>query len=74
MNLKRFLKQFVTDPNSSEGLRMRAEVMREAGDKEQDPQQKEKSYLYAEVLVAVAENNWPVWKNKEFIRENLRPK
>ena len=53
---------------------MRAEVMRENGDKETDPQDKEKSYLYAECLVALAEKNWPPWKNKQFIQENLRPK
>jgi len=71
MNIKRFLKQFIIDPNSSEGLMMRAEHMRELGDKETDPKQKEKNYLYAEVLVAVAQKNWPSWKNKQFIHENL---
>jgi len=65
------LKQFITDPNSSEGLMMRAEAMRENGDKEQDPKQQEKSYLYAEVLIELARHKWTPDKNKAFIKENL---
>jgi len=71
MNIKRFLKTLVTDPNSSEGLMMRSEEMREHGDKEMNPAQKEKDYLYAEVLIELARQKWPPGKNKAFIKENL---
>ena len=71
MNIKRFLKQFITDPNSSEGLMMRAEEMRENGDKELDPELQENCYLYAEVLIELARQKWPPGKNKAFIKENL---
>ena len=72
MNIKRFLKQFITDPNSPEGLIMRAEVLEETAIKE-DPQQQEKTYLYAEVLRQLAAQNKPVEYNRRFIHEHLRP-
>ncbi len=71
MKIKRFLRQFITDPNSSEGLMMRAESMREHGDKESDSKAQEKCYLYAEVLVEIARQKWSSNKNKQFIKENL---
>ena len=74
MNIKRFLKEFVTDPNSSEGLRLRADHMKELGDKEPNLKQKEKNYLYAEVLIALAQKEYPSWKNKQLIKENLHTK
>jgi len=37
MNWKRIFKQFVTDPNSPEGMRIRAKVLMEKGYPESNP-------------------------------------
>lgn len=50
---------------------LRAEIMREHGDKELYSKDQEKMYLYAEVLIELARQKWSSKKNKQFIKENL---
>ncbi len=68
MSLKRFLRMMVTNPNSSNGLILRAEKLEEDGRKENN----ENYILYAKVLRELASKNLPVHENRKWIRENLR--
>ena len=68
MNWRRFLKMMVTDPNSPDGLIIRAEKLEEDYLKTND----ESFFQYARVLRELASKNWPTSHNREWIRKNLR--
>ena len=72
MNLKRWIKFLYIDPNSSEGLIIRAEMLEEEALKPKTPNPRA-LILYATVLRELASKGWNNSKNKQFIKENLRP-
>lgn len=72
MSLKRFIRMMITNPNSPEGLIIRAEKMEEEAEK-LDGEFREKMILYARVLRELALKEFSPAQNKQFIRENLRP-
>ncbi len=68
MNIKRFLEMMVTRPNSSKGILIRAEKLAEEWKKTGNENYKHMARIYAEL----ASKNWPPWKNKQWIKENIR--
>lgn len=68
MNFKRFFKMMVTDPNSSDGLLIRAEKLDEEYNKT-----KNESYFYmAEILRELSLKKLTPYENKRWIKENVR--
>ena len=68
MNIKRFFEMMITLPNSSKGVLIRAEKLVEEYKKTGD----ESFILMAKVYAELASKNWPPWKNKQWIKENIR--
>lgn len=68
MNIKRFFEMMVTRPNSSKGVLIRAEKLGEEWKKTGNENYKNMARVYAEL----ASKNWPAWKNKQWIKENIR--
>lgn len=67
----RFLKFVFINPNCSEGLIIRAEILEEDAEK-LDGIDRESYIMYARVLRELSLKNWSVKQNKDFIRENMR--
>lgn len=68
MNIKRFLEMMVTPPNSSKGILIRAEKLAEDWKKTGNENYRNMARVYAEL----ASKNWPTWRNKQWIKENIR--
>ena len=68
MNVKRFLEMMTTTPNSSKGILIRAEKLAEEWKKTGNENYRYMAKIYAEL----ASKNWPAWKNKQWIKENIR--
>ena len=58
------------DPNSSDGLVIRAEMMEEDAEK-LDGKRRESKLTYARLLREISLKNWTVKKNREFISKNM---
>lgn len=71
MNLKRLLWMPFINPNSPDGLIIRAERLEEDAEK-LDGELRENMIRYARVLRELALKGWVPAQNKAFIRENLR--
>ena len=68
MNLGRLLEIFLTNPNSSKGLIMRAEMLEEDS-KDQTSELKVTYHLYARGLRMIAEKKLSVQENKKQVKE-----
>lgn len=71
MKMPRWVQFFLTDPNSPEGLVVRAEKMEEDAEK-LDGEGRENKILYARVLRELALKGFSSAQNRQFIRDNLR--
>lgn len=69
--INNWFKMFIIDPNSSEGLRMRARKLEEDAGKPENTQYAENFMLLAEIYREIAAKNWPSWKNKQWIKEHI---
>ena len=67
MNIKRFFEMMINTPNSSKGIIIRAEKLLEEYNKTGNENFKHLAKIYAEL----ASKNWPTWKNKQWIKENV---
>lgn len=67
----RFLRFMFINPNSSEGLIIRAEILEEDAEKT-DGRDRDSYIMYARVLRELSLKKWSPEQNKEFIRENMR--
>lgn len=70
-NVLRFIKFMFINPNSSEGLIIRAELLEEDAEK-LDGRDRESYIMYARVLRELSLKNWSIKQNKDFIKENMR--
>ena len=68
MNVKRFLEMMMTRPNTSKGVLIRAEKLAEEWKNTGNENFLHMAKIYAEL----ASKNWPTWKNKQWIKENIR--
>lgn len=72
MNIRRCFKMMVTNPNSIDGLTIRAELLEEKAYKVKTDKEAEKLLLYAEVLRRLSEKGMSPLDNKIWIKNNLR--
>ncbi len=72
MNWKRWIKFLYVNPNSPEGLIIRAEKIEEEAEKADNHEERESYLLYGELLRQLASQNRSIWYNKKWIKENLR--
>ncbi|MHC4573369.1 MAG: hypothetical protein ACYS76_04445 [Planctomycetota bacterium] len=68
MKIPDWIKIIYTLPNSPEGLRIRARKLDQEFDKTRIKNFRDMAELYR----LMASYNWPVWKTRAFIEDNIR--